>query len=57
VPIQNVVINAVDAQRSVAHLGPGNIDGLAALGADDAGVFVDPDGFPFTAVSSTGPQE
>ena len=39
-----------------AHLGPGNIDGLSALpGADD--VFVDRDGFPFTAVGSTGPQE
>jgi len=43
---------------SHAHLGPGNIDGLSALpDADDSTVFVDPDGFPFTAVGSTGPQE
>jgi catechol 2,3-dioxygenase-like lactoylglutathione lyase family enzyme len=41
---------------SHAHLGPGDIDGLSTLpGTDD--VFVDPDGFPFTAVGSTGPQE
>jgi catechol 2,3-dioxygenase-like lactoylglutathione lyase family enzyme len=43
---------------SHAYLGPGDIDGLSALpGADDARVFVDPDGFPFTAVRSTGPRE
>jgi catechol 2,3-dioxygenase-like lactoylglutathione lyase family enzyme len=41
---------------SHAQLGPGNIAGLSALpGTDD--VFVDPDGFPFTAVGSKGPQE
>jgi catechol 2,3-dioxygenase-like lactoylglutathione lyase family enzyme len=35
---------------SHAHLGPGKIDGLSVLsGADDTAVFVDPDGFPFTA--------
>jgi catechol 2,3-dioxygenase-like lactoylglutathione lyase family enzyme len=35
---------------SHAHLGPGSIDGLSAFaGGNDTAVFLDPDGFPFTA--------